>query len=122
MWGGQRADKEFVIESTVILVSGAALYLIKMCLLVAMGSNDSHNRGVTLDQTDMLASEGGSSGLQVRWEQDEEKEGRGVLKKINQDLGNKLVVRHALAFDKSNESWDRDRACTMKIGVSLDVS
>lgn len=81
MWGGQRADKEFVIESTVILVSGAALYLIKICLLVAMGSNDSHNRAVTLDQTDVSASEGGSSGLQVRWEQDEEKEGRGLLKK-----------------------------------------
>lgn len=47
-------NEKSVIESTAVLVSRAALYLIKICLLVAMGSNDGDNGAVTLDQTDML--------------------------------------------------------------------
>lgn len=47
-------NEKSVNESTAILVSGAALYLIKICSLVAMGSNGADNGAVTPDQTDVL--------------------------------------------------------------------
>lgn len=59
----QRADKGPVIESTVVLISGASLTLIKHCSLVVMGDNDTPNGAVTLDQTDMLPWQRGSVGL-----------------------------------------------------------
>lgn len=50
----QRADKGSVIESTVVLISGASLSLIKHRSLVVMGDNGSLNRAVTPDQTGLL--------------------------------------------------------------------
>ena len=55
--------KGFIIESTVILISGASLTLIRDCSLVVIGDNDSLNGAVTLDQTDKLSWQRGSVGL-----------------------------------------------------------
>ena len=63
----QRADSGSIIESTVILISGASLTLIKHRSLVVMGDNDNLNRAVTLDQTDVLPWQQGSVGLQCMW-------------------------------------------------------
>lgn len=63
----QRADKGSVIESTVVLISGASLTLIKNCSSVVMGDNDNLNRAVTPDQTDVLPWQQGSVGFQCMW-------------------------------------------------------
>lgn len=62
--GGQKAP---VIESTVVLISGASLTLIKRRWLVVMGDNDTLNRAVTLDQTDVFPRQLGSVGLRRMW-------------------------------------------------------
>lgn len=78
-------NKKSAIESTVILVSGAALYLIKICSLVAMGSNGGDNGAVSLDQTDMSPQGRRVSGFASEMGQG----GRGQCGG-HQDLGNKL--------------------------------
>lgn len=55
--------KGSVIESTVVLISGASLTLIKHRSSVVTGDNDNLNRAVTLDQTDVLPWQQGSVGL-----------------------------------------------------------
>lgn len=63
VWSKQGADNGCLIESTVTLISGASLTLIKWHSLVVMGDNDNLNRAVTLDQTDVLPWQQGSVGL-----------------------------------------------------------
>lgn len=80
--------KKSVIESTVILVSGAALYLIKIRSLVAMGSNDGDNGAVTLDQNDMSPQGRRVTGFGGEMGQGGRGQGGRGQSGGNQDLGN----------------------------------
>lgn len=72
----QRADKDLIIESTVILISRASLTLIKECSLVVIGDNDNLKRAVTLDQIDMLPWKQGSVSLLSMWRMQDRKRRR----------------------------------------------
>lgn len=114
----QRADKGSVIESTVVLISGASLSLIKHRPLVVMGDNGSPNRAVTLDQTGVLPEDGGSVGLRRLWrtldgrcrrKRRREEEGRGVeeVQKIRNQQENQQGVSLALELIKDTKNRDR---------------
>lgn len=77
--------KAWVIESTVVLVSGASLALIKQ--------RSSLNGAVSLDQTNVLPWQQGSPGLRclledVSWEEDRTAEGENGIY-IQQSAGSR---------------------------------
>lgn len=59
-------QRQSLIESTVILLSGASFILIKRRSSVVTGDNDNLNGAVTLDQTDTLPWQQGSVGFQSK--------------------------------------------------------
>lgn len=111
----QRADNGSIIESTVILISGASLTLIKRCSLVVMGDNDNLNRAVTLDQTDVLPWQRGSVGLHCMWRIQDERRRRREAWRVERESRsqNQLGVSLALAFDENSQTKHGDRPCTI---------